>query len=94
MKQLSEHTKHVILKKLAKQSASLGWIVNEKEALQNPVFDAAYLNKNVWGPWSLIEHQLKHICPEVKDLKPRPAPVVKKPAPKKASVGEKNGKDI
>ena len=92
MKQPSEHDQHVILKRLAKQSVAQGWIVNEKEALQNPIFVPAYLDATVWGPWSLIEHQLKHICPEVLDLKPRPAPI--KPAPKKASVGEKHGKDI
>lgn len=89
MKAPSEPTKHVILKRLAKQSVAQGWIVNEKEALATSVFEAAYLDKDVWGPWNLIEHQLKHICPEVKDLKPRPAPVIKKPAPKKASVGDK-----
>ncbi len=89
MKPLSEHDKHVILRRLAKQSMAKGWIVNEKEALENPVFSATYLDKAVWGPWSLIEHQLKHVCPEVKDLKARPAPVVKTPAPKKASVGDK-----
>lgn len=92
MKPPSEHDKHVVLKRLAKQSTAQGWIVNEKEALENPVFNASYLEKDVWGPWSLIEHQLKHICPEVLELKPRP--VAKKPAPKKASVGEKHGKDI
>ena len=92
MKSPSERDKQVVLKRLAKQSMEQGWIVNEQEALKNTVFSASYLNKDVWGPWSLIEHQLKSICPEVLELKPRP--VVAKPAPKKASIGEKHGKDI
>ena len=91
-KQLHARIKGGALKSLYKVSVEQGYLISKEEALKTKGFEESYLDDEVWtSSWDLIIKQLKSICPETADLKPKP-----KAAPKidKAATGGENGKNI
>lgn len=80
------------LKGLAKDSVKQGYLISKEEAIKTGRFKESYLDDEVWSSsWDTIIRNLKTICPETADLKPKP-----KAAPKinKRASGEENGKNI
>ena len=92
-KQLHERIKQTALKSLAKVSVKQGYLVSKEEAIKTNGFEEAYLDDEVWtSSWDLIIRQLKTICPETADLKPKAAPKPKaEPKPKAAPKVEEEG---
>ena len=80
------------LKGLAKDSVKQGYLISKEEAIRTGRFEESYLDDEVWSSsWDTIIKNLKALCPETVDLKPKA-----KAAPKitKRASGEENGKDI
>lgn len=92
-KQLHERTKQNALRSLAKVSVEQGYLVSKEEAIRTNGFEETYLDDKVWtSSWDLIIKQLKSICPETADLKPKAAPKPKaEPKPKAAPKVEEEG---
>ena len=89
---LHERVKHGALRRLAKVSVKQGYLLSKEEAIKTNGFEESYLDDEVWSSsWDTIIRNLKTICPETADLKPKPkaAPKIKKEA-----TGGENGKNI
>ena len=89
---LHERRKSLSIKNLAAISVKQGYLISKEEAIKTNGFEESYFDDEVWtSSWDLIIKQLKSICPETADLKPKPkaAPKIKKEA-----TGGENGKNI